>query len=335
MNFTDTFRQLLSCASPSGYEAPGAAVIAELARPYCDEITIDALGNVICHKKGAGKKLLFAAHLDVIGFMVTHFEENGFVGVVNVGGHTACRLSGKRVRFPGGARGVLCERAEAKLAEKTAGESKMTDVYLDLGAASEAEARKLVRVGDIAVYDYEARAIGGDCLMSPYCDNLASCAAMLCAMSQVESSGNDLYFVFTAQEEVGLNGSKAAAFSVAPDMAIAIDLTRAGDCPGAAKGEVRLGAGPTVKIKDSSVICTPVVVEMLRRAAEENGIAYQDEVLLAGGTDTFSMLVSRGGVPAGCISIPGRYIHSTAETISIKDAEQAAKLLACAAKREI
>lgn len=335
MIFTDTFRRLLACASPSGYEAPGAARIAQLAKPYCDEVTTDALGNVICHKKGPGKKLLFAAHMDVIGFMVTHFEENGFVGVVNVGGHTACRLSGKRVRFAGGARGVLFERADSKLAGKTAGESKMTDVYLDLGAASEEEARKLVRVGDIAVYDYEARTMGSDCLLSPYCDNLASCAALLCAMSQVEHSPNDLYFVFTTQEEVGLNGSKTAAFAIAPDMAVAIDLTRAGDCPATAKGEVKLGGGPAVKVKDSSVICTPAVVELLRRTAEENQIPYQDEVLLAGGTDTFSMLVSRGGVPAGCISIPGRYIHSTAETISIKDAEQAAKLLACTAAKEI
>ena len=211
----------------------------------------------------------------------------------------------------------------------------MTDVYLDIGASSEEEARQMLRVGDIAVYDYEARQIGGGCLMSPYCDNLASCAALLLAMEQVGKSDNDLYFVFTAQEEVGLHGSKTAAFGIEPDMAIAIDLTAAGDCPAAAKGEMKLGAGPTVKIKDASVICSPAAVDHLRKAAEEGGIAYQDEVLLHGGTDTLSMLVSRTGAPAGCISIPGRSIHSTAETICIHDAEQAAALLACAAKRKI
>ena len=128
MNFVETFRQLLAAASPSGYEGPEAQVIRQLAQPYCDEIRTDALGNVICHKKGAGRKMMFAAHMDVIGFMVTHFEENGFVGVTNVGGHTAVRLSGRRVRFPSGLRGVLFERADAKLAEKTAAQSKMTDV---------------------------------------------------------------------------------------------------------------------------------------------------------------------------------------------------------------
>ena len=107
---------------------------------------------------------------------------------------------------------MLFERADAKLAEKTAAQSKMTDVYLDIGASSEEEARQMLRVGDIAVYDYEARQIGGGCLMSPYCDNLASCAALLLAMEQVGKSDNDLYFVFTAQEEVGLHGSKDSGF---------------------------------------------------------------------------------------------------------------------------
>lgn len=190
----------------------------------------------------------------------------------------------------------------------------------------------MIRAGEIAVFDYEAAEIAGGRLMSPYCDNLASCAALLCAMSQIDDSENDLYFVFTVQEELGLNGAKGAAFSIAPDMGLAVDLTAAGDCPGAAAGEVKLGGGPTVKIKDSSVVCSPAAIQHLRRAAEAADIPYQDEVLLAGGTDTFAMLVSRGGVPSGCVSIPGRYIHSPAETIEIQDAEQAAALLAQAAK---
>lgn len=331
MNFLDTFRQLLAAASPSGYEAPGAEVIRRLAQPYCDKIKIDPMGNLICRKKGPGKKLMLAAHMDVIGFMVNRFEKDGFLSVTNVGGHLPARLSGKKVRFPSGVRGVLFERAEAKFGEKKAGETKMPNLLLDIGAASEQEARKLVRAGDIAVFDYEAVEVAGGRVMSPYCDNLASCAALLCTMSQIEKSENDLYFVFTVQEELGLNGAKGAAFSIAPDMGIAIDLTAAGDYPGAAAGEVKLGAGPTVKVKDSSVICSPAVVQHLRQAAEQAGISYQDEVLLAGGTDTFAMLVSRGGVPSGCVSIPGRYIHSPAEMISIRDAEQAASLLAQAA----
>ena len=335
MNFVETFRQLLAAASPSGYEAPGAAVIKELAKPYCDEITTDALGNVICHKKGPGKRLMFAAHMDVIGFMVTHFDEKGFAGVTNVGGHKAAKLSGKRVRFANGVCGVLSLRGESKLEEKTTTQSAMTDVFLDIGASSEEQARQMLRVGDIGVYDYDAQEIAGGCLMSPYCDNLASCAVLLCAMSQVGASQNDLYFVFTAQEEVGLNGAKAAAFGIAPDMGIAIDLTSAGDNHAVAKGEMKLGAGPTIKIKDSSVICTPAVVELLRACAQEKGIAYQDEVLLAGGTDTHAMLISRAGVAAGCISLPGRYIHSTAETISVKDAEGAAQLAAAAAMKTL
>ena len=128
---------------------------------------------------------------------------------------------------------------------------------------------------------------------------------------------------------------KRQAHAIEPDLGIAIDLTHAGDCPGAADGEVKLGKGPAIKVKDASLICTPEAVEHLRKAAEENGISYQDEVLLRGGADTASILVSRDGVPSGCVSIPGRYIHSTAETISIKDGEQAAALLARACEREL
>ena len=335
MNFVKTFRTLLENASPSGFEAHGAKAIADLAAPYCDKVKIDALGNVICRKKGPGKRIMVAAHMDVIGFMVNRFEKDGFLQVTNIGGHQASRLSGKKVRFLNGASGVLFERSDAELKTKTGDKAAMTDLFLDIGATSEEEARKMVRVGDVAVFDYEAKEIGDGLLMSPYCDNLASCAAMLCAMSQVKKTENDLYFVFTVQEEQGLKGSKTSAHAIEPDLGLAIDLTHAGDCPGAADGEVKLGGGPAIKVKDASLICTPEAVEHLRKSAEENGISYQDEVLLRGGTDTASILVSRDGVPSGCVSIPGRYIHSTAETISIHDGEQAAALLARACEREL
>ena len=143
-----------------------------------------------------------------------------------------------------GASGVLFERADAELKTKTGDKAAMTDLFLDIGATSEEEARKMVRVGDVAVFDYEAKEIGDGLLMSPYCDNLASCAAMLCAMSQVKKTENDLYFVFTVQEEQGLKGSKTSAHAIEPDLGLAIDLTHAGDCPGAADGEVKLGERP-------------------------------------------------------------------------------------------
>ena len=154
MNFVKTFRTLLENASPSGFEAHGAKAIADLAAPYCDKVKIDALGNVICRKKGSGKRIMVAAHMDVIGFMVNRFEKDGFLQVTNIGGHRASRLSGKKVRFLSGVQGVLFERSDAELKTKTGDKAAMTDLFLDIGAASEEEARKMVRVGDVAVFDY-------------------------------------------------------------------------------------------------------------------------------------------------------------------------------------
>lgn len=335
ISFIDTFKALLAEASISGYEEKCAKAICKIAKPFCDEISIDALGNVIAHKKGKGKKLMMPAHMDVIGFMVTGIDEKGFVSITNIGGQRAWRLGGTRIKFQNGTVGIVCPRAESKISENNAAHTTMADIYVDIGAKDEKSARKMLRVGDWAVFANNAETGLGNTLTAPYCDNLASAVALLCAMSIVDKSENDLYFVFTVREEVGCLGAKTAAFAIEPDMAIAIDLTLTGDCPANSPMEVSLGKGPTIKIKDSSVICSAEVVKHLRLSAEKSKIAYQDEVLLAGGTDTSSTLVSGKGVKSGCISIPGRYIHSPVETINIGDAEQAAKLLAAAAMMKI
>ncbi|WP_458861862.1 M20/M25/M40 family metallo-hydrolase [Acidaminobacterium chupaoyuni] len=330
LSFIETFRQLLAAASPSGYEAPCGEVIARLAAPYCDEITTDALGNVIAHKKGSGMKIMVPTHMDVIGFMVTGVDKDGMLSVTNVGGHAPARLAGKAVRFANGIKGLLCARQDASMGDHTPAECKMQNLYIDIGSTDEKESRAKISVGDIAVYDAGAEELTDGKLMSPYCDNLASCAVSLCAMSCLEKTDNDLYFVFTVQEEVGLNGARTAAFAIEPQMGICVDLTKTGDCPANDTMEVALGKGPAIKIKDSSVICSPQVIARLEKAAAQQQISCQREVLTGGGTDTFAMLISRCGVPSGCISLPGRYIHSQNETIAVKDAEAAAKLLACA-----
>lgn len=335
ISFLDTFKTLLSSCGVSGYEGKCAAEIEKIAKPFCDEISVDAIGNVIAHKRGNGKKLMIPAHMDVIGFMVTGIDDKGFVSVVNIGGQRAWRLSGKKIKFANGVCGVLCQKAESKIGANPAAHTSITDIYVDIGAEDEKSARKMISVGDCATFDYSAEMACGDTVMSPYCDNLASSAVLLCAMSMIEKSENDLYFVFSVREEVGCLGAKTAAYAIDPDMAIAIDLTSTGDCPANEPMEVSLGKGPTIKIKDASVICSTAVIEHLRAAAKAEKIEYQNEVLLHGGTDTSSTLISRAGVPSGCVSIPGRYIHSTVETINLKDAENAAKLLAAAAMLKI
>lgn len=329
-----TFTHLQSVARPSGFESPCAQAIAELAGPYCDEVKIDTLGNVICHKKGPGKRLMMAAHMDVIGLIITHIDKKGFLRFGALGGFVPYRLIGARMKLENGMGGsVWCD--EKAMEEKKLEEISLNDLYLDIGAESEESARKMVQVGDVAMYEGEPQQVG-QMLLSPYCDDLIACAALLSAMSQVEKSENDLYFVFTVQEEVGLRGAATAAYAIDPDFGVCMDVTRTGDNPSEkAKMVVKLGAGPTIKIKDVSLLCNPQVIAHLREAAKEGDVPYQDEVLTAGGTDSAAIQKTRGGVLSGCISIPCRYIHSQNEMVSLKDVEQSARLMALCAQRTL
>ena len=329
-----TFTHLQSVARPSGFESPCAQAIAELAGPYCDEVKIDTLGNVICHKKGPGKRLMMAAHMDVIGLIITHIDKKGFLRFGALGGFVPYRLIGARMKLENGMGGsVWCD--EKAMEEKKLEDITLNDLYLDIGAESEESARKLVQVGDVAMYEGEPQQVG-QMLLSPYCDDLIACAALLSAMSQVEKSENDLYFVFTVQEEVGLRGAATAAYAIDPDFGVCMDVTRTGDNPSEkAKMVVKLGAGPTIKIKDVSLLCNPQVIAHLREAAKEGDVPYQDEVLTAGGTDSAAIQKTRGGVLSGCISIPCRYIHSQNEMVSLKDVEQSARLMALCAQRTL
>lgn len=329
-----TFTHLQSAARPSGFESPCAQAIAELAGPYCDEVKIDTLGNVICRKKGPGKRLMMAAHMDVIGLIITHIDKKGFLRFGALGGFVPYRLIGARMKLENGMGGsVWCD--EKAMEEKKLEDITLGDLYLDIGAESEESAGKMVQVGDVAVYEGEPQQVGR-MLLSPYCDDLIACAALLSAMSQVEKSENDLYFVFTAQEEVGLRGAATAAYAIDPDFGVCMDVTRTGDNPSEkAKMVVKLGAGPTIKIKDASLLCNPQVIAHLREAAKEGDVPYQDEVLTAGGTDSAAIQKTRGGVLSGCISIPCRYIHSQNEMVSLKDVEQSARLMALCAQRTL
>ena len=329
-----TFTHLQSVARPSGFESPCAQAIAELAGPYCDEVKIDTLGNVICHKKGPGKRLMMAAHMDVIGLIITHIDKKGFLRFGALGGFVPYRLIGARMKLENGMGGsVWCD--EKAMEEKKLEEISLNDLYLDIGAESEESARKMVQVGDVAVYEGDPQQLG-QMLLAPYCDDLIACAALLSAMSQVEKSENDLYFVFTVQEEVGLRGAATAAYAIDPDYGVCMDVTRTGDNPSErAKMVVKLGAGPTIKIKDVSLLCNPQVIAHLREAAKEGDVPYQDEVLTAGGTDSAAIQKTRGGVLSGCISIPCRYIHSQNEMVSLKDVEQSARLMALCAQRTL
>ena len=337
LNILELHRQLLEAALPSGFERPQGELLARLARPFVDEIRTDALGNVICRKKGPGKKILFPAHMDVIGLMVTFVDDKGFLRFEPIGGHSPAGLIGATVRLESGVRGSIWPDATADVYKHGWQEVDIHDLFIDIGAESREEAEKLAPIGSVCVFDAPHGETAGGTLMTPYADDLCGCIALLIAMEELKGQQveNDLYFAFTVQEEVGCRGAKPAAWDVEPDMGIAVDVTATGDTPGEIDGQrmqVSLGKGPAIKHKDSSVECNPQVIEHLRKAAKAAGIACQDEILLAGGTDTRSVQTSRDGVLSGCVSIPCRNIHTPGEIVSLKDVEQTGKLLAAAAR---
>lgn len=337
LNILELQKQLVEVALPSGFEKPQGKLLAELAKPYVDEVFSDALGNVYCHKKGPGKRMMFPAHMDVIGMMITFVDDKGFLRFEPIGGHGPAGLIGITVRLESGVRGTIRADAAADVYKHGFGDVDVHDLYIDIGAESKEEAEELAPIGSVCMFDAPTTMGAGNTMISPYTDDLCGCIALLIAMEELKDTQveNDLWFVFTVQEEVGLRGAKPAAWDVQPHMGIAVDVTRTGDTSGEIDGQrmqVVLGKGPTVKIKDSSVQCNPQVIEHLRKAAKENKIPYQDEILLAGGTDTAAVQKTRAGILSGCVSIPCRNIHAPAEIVDLKDVENVGKLLAAAAK---
>lgn len=329
MELTEILCMLDSAHGPSGDEGDIRAVIHQLARPWADEITSDVMGNLVARKKGSGPKVMFAAHMDSIGFIVTHIEKEGFLRVGKLGGISPKDVLNTPVRFKNGVRGVLVaeEKAEDKL--------KLEDCYLDIGARDEEQARSLVQVGDTAVYDTAVTEVNGR-VISPYLDDRIACAILLKAMEQVGPCENDLYFVFTVQEEVGTRGAKTAAWSVDPDYGIAVDVTDVDDTPGSAKyGTCKLGRGAAVKVMDSSVICQPEVVKALEQCAQDKGIAVQRDIIRAGGTDAGPIHVTRTGVRTGGISIPCRYIHTPTEMADLSDVQSCVDLAVAFAQAKL
>ena len=327
MELFEMLCRLSETHGPAGDEANIRETIAELAKPFADEISRDALGNLIVRKKGSGAKVMFAAHMDSIGFIVTHIEKEGFLRVGRLGGIRPKEAAYTPVRFKNGVRGVIVPEEKAEF-----GKLKLDECYIDIGAADREEAASMVQVGDTAVFDSPRFRTGTKAVM-PYMDNRVACAILLSALERMNPSENDVYFVFTVQEEVGLRGARTAAYAIEPDYGIAVDVTDVDDTPGSEKsGTVQLGKGAAVKLMDASVICHPEVVGKLEEAAKGADIPTQRDILRAGGTDAGAIHVSRMGVRSGGISIPCRYIHSPVEMVDLRDVEHCAKLAAAFAQ---
>ena len=197
-------------------------------------------------------------------------------------------------------------------------------VYIDVGATNRKDCP--VQIGDIAAFDRPYSELGTR-LVAKSMDNRVGVLVAIETLRALKSTPYDVYFVFTTQKEVGARGAATSAYGVAPDIGIALDVTPAGDTPTVHRREMALGKGPCIKIQDVGMIADPLVVQWMVRTAEKNKIPYQREVLLHGSTDARAIQLTRAGVPAGCISVPVRYVHSPSEMVDYSDIQNAVRLL--------
>jgi len=324
-------QELVETTGPSGYESNVRDVIQSRVAPLADEVTVDALGNLIATKgviKSGGIKIMLAAHMDEIGIIATHIDETGFIRFTTIGGVRRQTCGGGRVRFLNGTLGVI-SYDDLGDANKLPTFSQM---YVDVGASSRADCP--VRVGDVAAFDRSFSSYG-ERLVSKAMDDRIGVAVLVETLRLLKKTPNQVYFVFSVQEEVGLRGATTAAYGLDPDVGVAVDVTRSGDTPKGIKMDVSLGSGPAVKVRDSGMLSDPRVVSWMVETAENAKIPYQMEVLEAGTTDARAIQLTRAGVPAGCISIPCRYVHAPSEMVDYNDVQNAVQLLLALVKQKV
>ena len=318
MNLYTTLKSLCLCPSVSGRENNIRELLSDMIAPFVDEVRTDALGNLIATKKGSreGKKTMLCAHMDEIGFLVTFIEDSGMLRVANVGGIRTTAAANTVVVSENGTLGVLVPESNAK-------ELAVDKLYIDLGTRSKKESERKVAIGDFFVCRPDICKLAGTRVAGRPLDDRMGCAILL-AIAEKLSDGDfagEVDYVFSAQEEVGCRGARTATVGFETDFVLCFDVTATGDTIGASPMACKVGGGAAVKIKDSSVICHTEVVEKLCALAEKNKIAYQREILLAGGTDTSAMQLTGAGTRAGALSIPTRYIHSSTELCDLADAQ--------------
>ncbi len=327
------FDELTQLTGVSGYESTVREKIAADVRGFADELTVDAIGNLIAFRKGSGtakRRVMLAAHMDEIGFQVIKVLEDGLLMIKTLG-HSFLHVAyGSRIRFRNGTTGVVSSRVPAEKLGKD-----FTDLFVDIGANSKEEALKHVDVGDVACYVGDFTPLVGRTVVSKAVDDRVGCYMMMETMKRWPKPYHDVYYVFSVQEEVGCRGAKVAASTIRPDIGIAVDVTPHHDRPGDLEGSNRQGKGIAVKISDTSVICDEGLCAHLFDLCRRDGIPFQKEVLYVGGCDASAMNLSWEGVRVGAVSVVTRYTHGPGCLVDLDDVEAGIRLLGALAGEEI
>ena len=322
-----TLKELCLLNGISGDESCVREYIIEKIRDKCD-YSVDNLGNITAFRKGKKtpeKKLMIAAHMDEVGLIVTSVRSDGTLTFETVGGIDSAVIIGKRVKIgKNGLSGVVGSKAIHKLsAEEREKAPKISDLYIDFGAADKAEAEKYVSAGECVYFDSEFMEFGNNRIKSKAIDDRAGCALMLRLIE--EEPEYDTFFVFNVQEEIGLRGSTVAAVSLQPDIAIVLEATTAADIDGAdgAAKVCTINGGPVVSFMDRSTMYDKELYKTAFETAKENGIKCQTKSMIAGGNDSGAIHISGKGVRTIAVSLPCRYLHSPSCVISKQDFDDA------------
>ena len=321
-------KTLTATCGISGREKAISDKLLTIVAPLADKCYNDAMGNLIAVKYGTApeasrKKVMLCAHMDEIGFLVTYIEDSGFIRVQPIGGINWVAAAFTEVVFGNGLKGILVPETGTSPADLSADKC-----YIDIGAKDKKEAERKVKIGDYCALSGSITRLLGRRIAGRPLDDRIGCAVLVKIAEKLSETpvADDVYLVFSVQEEVGVRGAKTATFGITPDIGIAYDVTGTGDSAGAKPMACSVGGGAAIKLKDSSVICDFELTQEFAAVAKENDIKHQFEILAAGGTDTSAMQMSGAGVKAAALSIPTRYIHSGVEMLDLNDAEACVEL---------
>ncbi|HCQ30204.1 MAG TPA: endoglucanase [Flavobacteriales bacterium] len=326
--------EIAEVAGAPGFEQRIREIVIREITPLVDEYQVDNMGNVRAIRKGKeNKKVMVGAHMDEIGFIVTHIDDKGFVRFHTLGGFDPKTLTAQRVIIHGkkDVIGVMGSKPIHVMSpEERTKMPKTTDYFIDLGMPKE-EVEKIVSVGDPITRERKLIEMG-ECVNCKSLDNRVSVFVLIETLKALKGKElpYDLYAVFTVQEEVGIRGANIAALEIEPDFGFGLDTTIAYDVPGAKPEEMvtKLGDGTAIKIMDSSTICDYRMVKYMKQIADKHNIKWQTEILPAGGTDTAGIQrMNPGGAISGAVSIPTRHIHQVIEMANKHDIKGSIDLL--------
>ena len=332
MSMLDTLMELCALRGVSGDEGEVRDYIISCVGGFADEVTVDAMGNVLVSKRGArmpAQSVVLCAHMDEVGVIVTGFTDDGYLKFAAVGGVDSRVITGKAVQF-GNDRifGIIgCKAIHLVKTKDREKALEMDDLYIDIGAKGREEAEKLVSLGDTGMFYDEIREFGDGFVKAKAIDDRFGCAVLI---ELIKSDlPIDCMFAFTVQEEVGLRGAYTAAYRTATDIALIVEGTTAADFPSVAENKkiCKAGKGAVIPFMDTGTIYDRELYGMLTGIAGKNGIPWQTKTVVAGGTDGAAFQRSRAGVKTAGIAAPVRNLHSPSSVAKVSDLEAVRKLV--------